>query len=596
MKNIKLILATAAICMAAVSCENAKFLDRSPYTSTAPEYFYKTEAQMTMALTSAYGAMTCYSIPGTSNVYNGNYSQGLYYIMNGPSDDVVSTGTTQNEGIELEQGIFDESSPSIRNFWKTFFVGINRCNIVIDYIDNLENSTDEKKAQYLAEARFMRAFYYYHLAWTFGGVPVITSHESDGTEARKSLEEVYELILSDLDFAYANLQDGKSGLLGAASANKWTAAAYIGRICNYLASCKRYGTGKDLVAQQPLNDFSFVDADAMTTKAKAALEDVVLNSPYTLNSDYRLNFLELSKSEQYKECLFLAEQPLSGTTGNWPASYYLPTPAAASSTVYPGSQNRHMPTTRIFYSYVKEDARRDWNVTGRYNEGYEEFILDGHSYAQPNTQDSLTADGIKVPYPYYDAPGQSYSPASYYKCCTGKFRLANVDEVSHNLHQHALSYPLMRLADVYLMYAEALYFSGNESEGREWMNKVLERSATDEENYSYLLDKYHEDDFVDELLNNRLRELFMEGSRKFDLIRFNRIDDAMAGINLTKYDGQFIPDLEDKYMTRSTSYTKILEELQSNWMSFKIWLPLSEQQIGVNPALKQNAGWGSSSN
>ena len=87
----------------------------------------------------------------------------------------------------------------------------------------------------------------------------------------------------------------------------------------------------------------------------------------------------------------------------------------------------------------------------------------------------------------------------------------------------------------------------------------------------------------------------MEGSRKFDLIRFNRIDDAIAGIDVNKYDGQFIPELEDKYLTRSTSFSKILEELKSNWMPFKIWLPLSEQQIGVNPNLKQNAGWGSSS-
>ena len=60
--------------------------------------------------------------------------------------------------------------------------------------------------------------------------------------------------------------------------------------------------------------------------------------------------------------------------------------------------------------------------------------------------------------------------------CAGKFRLCNADEMQHSYQQHAMSIPLMRLADVYLMYAEALYYAdGDETNARQWMNKVLQR-------------------------------------------------------------------------------------------------------------------------
>ena len=599
MRHFRIIFAAAAISILAVSCENAAFLDRTPYSSTAPENFFKTPAQLKLSLISCYETINTSSIPGVSSVANGTYASGLMFLMNGPADDVVSNGTTTTEGLEMECGIFDQSSQTVRNFWKAFYTGINRCNVVLRYVDDVEGLSETEAVQFKAEARFLRAFFYYHLAWGFGGVPLITSNISDGKEARSSLEKVYELILDDLEYAYENLQGTKSGIIGAGSANKWTAGAYLGRICNYLAACKRYGTGSSFVSQQPLNDFSFVNAETMTAKAKEVLEDVCLNSPYFLNKDFRVNFLELSKEMQYNECLFLSENYITGASGYFSCTAW-PTPASYSSGNANGGSNRHMPSPTAFYSFVKQDARRDWTCTGRYCEGYDEVKIDGHNYAVPCVQDSTTINGVKQPYPYYDCASQTWNPTSSYKCCTGKFRNAMLtdDLIQHPIMKTSLSYPLMRLADVYLMYAEALYFSGNEPEARVWMNKVVERIATDEDNYNYLIETYHKDDFVDELIASRERELFMECSHKFDLIRFNRIDAAIDAIETVYVTGEYIdPEvLAKEYKLSSSTQGKLYQTLKDYWQPYKIWLPLSDEQIGVNPALEQNAGWGGSAN
>ena len=610
MKSYKLIFAVFASALLALSCENAEFLNRSPYSSTAPENFYNNESQMKMALVSCYETLNTHKIPGLGYCQRGSYAQGLIYLMNAPCDDVVGTASSAGEGVEMEMCTFDESSRCIRDFWKVYYSGINRCNTLLAYIDGIASISDEQKTQFKAEARFMRAFYYYHLAWNFGGIPIVTDYASAGDEPRSSLKDVYEqIILPDFEYAYENLN---VGIIPNVSVDKYAAAAYLGKMCNYLAACKRYGTGASFVAEQPLNDFSWVNEGAMSLRAQEVLYDVCTNAPYSLNDDYRVNFLEADKEDQYKECLFLSEVPLSGTEGYWPNSYYIPTMVNADDwpTAYGG---RHIPTYRMFYMYSQKDPRRDWNLTGRAKDGHKEWLYKGYTYSIPtyrdsvqiypkdaegnNLKDPVTGENIKMKilHPLIQTETQTYIPTTNMQVCTGKFRPAKTDELQRTYQQTALSYPLMRLADVYLMYAEALYFNGNEGDGRVWMNKVLRRASTDEENYNELVAEYRRDDFVQELIESRSRELYMEFSRKWDLIRFNRMDDAIASLNYEtlaeEYKGD--PDIDPKYFLfdESSNMRTLIKTVKENWMPHKIWLPISEEQKGVNKNLVQNAGW-----
>ena len=76
-----------------------------------------------------------------------------------------------------------------------------RCNIAIDRISALETPDTESRDRLVAEARFLRAYYYFELVRNFGGVPLMTSfqmpEEVAGTE-RATEEAVYKFIEDDL--------------------------------------------------------------------------------------------------------------------------------------------------------------------------------------------------------------------------------------------------------------------------------------------------------------------------------------------------------------------------------------------------------------
>ena len=110
---------------------------------------------------------------------------------------------------------------------------------------------------------------------------------------------------------------------------------------------------------------------------------------------------------------------------------------------------------------------------------------------------------------------------------------------------------------------------------------------------------YHRDNFLDELLESRERELIFEFSRKWDLIRFNLMDEKIGSLNEDMVIERYVENPEDPdyidpdYLNfQSDGYLKLgIPTIKQNWEPHKIWLPISEEQIGVNKSLTQNAGW-----
>ena len=72
MRNTALYIFAAIALLLTVSCEKAEFLNRAPYSSTAPENFYSTESQMNMALVSCYETMNTHKIPGLTYCQRGS--------------------------------------------------------------------------------------------------------------------------------------------------------------------------------------------------------------------------------------------------------------------------------------------------------------------------------------------------------------------------------------------------------------------------------------------------------------------------------------------------------------------------------------------
>lgn len=602
------------------SCEKSPFLDSKLYTQSAQDNFYKTEKDFRLAIIGVYDALSAKTVSGAT-VSGGTYFYGLPYIVTGPSDEVTTIQNGTAQATDFLKASYTESTESLRRFWTAFYAGINRCNAVIHHLDNLKD--EGQRLSFEAEARFMRGFYYWYLAMHFGGVPIAV-YGTDGQEPRASLETLYAYILDDLRFAYANLPEN-GGSVGAASATRYTAAAYIGKICNYLSACKRYGTGKEILGEcaeelKPLNDYSWVNEETMSLEAYDALKDIVDNSPYQLIDDFTNLFRETTKSEQHKECLFLVENYLDGSENNFSLSSNFGFFPVSGGDKMKGQHpmawgNYTIPTTKMFEMYSPKDPRRDWFFTGRANGSVAAGTLieeqrDGIIYVVPYLRGSAASNAGT------DSPRQTYLPfIDPADCCVGKFRLAQLGQLSHGPSAHALSIPLMRMAEVYLMYAEAIYFTKHdETTARSYMRRVLARACAvdwtvssgsvsfkikaDEALTDELMAAYHKEDFITELLEHRERELAFEGSRKYDLLRFNIIDreikklvsDGPSEGNL--YSGSYKRFGDDNIVKFSSSYMRDgLSSLRDNWRPYKIWLPISSLEMAANKSIEQNPEW-----
>lgn len=109
--------------------------------------------------------------------------------------------------------------------WGQIYLSIRNANLVIMNTPNGLQTTDIQKTQYIAEAKFIRAFNYFLLVRNWAGVPLRTEETFTQIEIpRSSVSAVYDLILSDLQFAEQNLPDN-ARLIGTPS--KWTAKTLL---------------------------------------------------------------------------------------------------------------------------------------------------------------------------------------------------------------------------------------------------------------------------------------------------------------------------------------------------------------------------------
>lgn len=601
--------------LAASSCQKSEWLDRDPYTQIKLENYYKNENNFKLATIAAYEALGTNTIGGMS-VSGGTYHCGLPIIMNSPSDELFTyfdAGTSVGQYTQMINCGFTQATTGLRRMWTAFFAGIDRCNAVIEHAQAFpENKTIQG---YAVESRFLRAFYYWYLAQIFGGVPIVSYH-SDGMEARSCLEDVYNYIISDLDFAAENLPSEKGeGAIGVGSVTKYTAEAYTARICNYLAACKRSGTGADLVSEQPLNDFAWVDADSLSRKAYFACKDILENSPYVLTREFTNLFRETTKDDQHEECLFMAENYLSGSENAFPSSSnFALAPQSEGIAEYGQSSTCYaryaMASPILFGMFSPEDPRRDWfcvgSGTGSVNSGTlkEEVASDGYVYVIPfkRVGSSWNANASNS----VDSPDQTYIPFLDQTCvAVGKFRFVQVGQITTHLEkQHSLSFPLMRLAEVYLMYAEAIhYYLGDDDLAREQFRPVLLRACRgDEAKTDRLMAAYRKADFIDELLETRERELCYEGNRKYDLFRFNRLDSALKYLyekpvfhkndkDYFAWQGYYKFGTDIPVVFQEVYFEKCVSSIKGNWKHYKMWAPISSLQREANPNLTQNARW-----
>lgn len=246
------------------------FLDRQPLDSEVSSNFYQTEEQAMEALVSIYDALQYQSSPGVSWAPFMITSDML-------SDDAFAGGGDSNDGQdEDELNNFDipTTSAIVHSLWLKNYAGIYRANLYLEVIDGIDAS-DEFKVRTSAEAKFMRAYFYFELARFFENIPLITATikgPSEYSQSQNTPQETYNQIALDLVESIDNLPEFLPAE-GQGRISKWAAEALLARV--YLFYNGVYGT-----------DLSAGSVAVNKAKALAYIEDLIAGSGHDLIPDY----------------------------------------------------------------------------------------------------------------------------------------------------------------------------------------------------------------------------------------------------------------------------------------------------------------------
>jgi hypothetical protein len=470
----KIALFTLVFVAAATFSGCKKFLKVDPPYTQDAENFFQTQEDYEKALTGAY------------DLLQGSFLS--LWIGEIASDNSIAGGESVNDSQGLHQidnmthgGVNNE----LRNILRWNYAGITRVNYIMENKDNIDFPS---KGQLLAEARFLRAYYYFELVKFFGDVPLIVDKRIGIEEARSiprsPKSEVYAQIEDDLIFAssilpWASVIKGK--------ATKGAALALLGKAYLY--------QGKY--------------AEAATT-----LDEIRNSGVYALISDYEQLFL--AANENNSETVFdIQYTGLEG--GGYGCLICLEGNAAPgfhgirqyNGPVYGDGNSYNLPTQSLYGAFSSSDPRRDASVLN-----IETFIA-----TQPNPETITYAIGAGGHTGYYN---------NKYIKRQGELGLPDNDLTS------PVNYRVIRYADVLLMAAEAHYQIGNTSIAQQLVNSIRSRAGVQGVAVNS----------INKIYDERRYELSGEGHRFFDLVRTGQAATYISGFISGKHELFPIPQVE----------------------------------------------------
>lgn len=357
MKNVFLLYAIAGAALMA-SC--AKDLNQAPLSSGTTTTFYLQPSDF---------------IQGANAVYNDlrGYPDRLLNLSEIRSDNIYGVTVSGRDWDPINnfaQGI--APNVYVEEAWQVNFNGIFRANTLLDQLDkNAANAGSAALVTRLqAEARFLRAFFYFDLVKYFGKVPII-GHPVLANQAitipRSAVADVYAFIISDLQFAIANLPANYSGTFPSYTATdvgratKYAAEATLARV--YMA---RSGPTYDIEGPGlGLNEWNL---------ALPLLQDVITNGGFVFNTNYANIFSYTNQNPTVnKEAVFdvmyiTGQNPVLGATYVWalaPQNYF--NSLGNNSSLLNGSLEIIPVATDLMNAYEAGDVRKAFSV---YTAGY----------------------------------------------------------------------------------------------------------------------------------------------------------------------------------------------------------------------------------
>lgn len=619
MKNIKitfkqlLIPAIAGLMLTQASCRK-DLLQQTPTTELAASQFWTTEADATSALMGAYASIR--PLFDRDYYYEG---QGEYVRVRSATLS-TSDGDLQY-GFAYRNGDYNPSGygSSFDRMYRFLYGGVNRTNYVIENVSKmLPSATAESRAgleTIIGEARLLRGLVYFRLISMWGDVPyfdkVINDNSEVATLARTPIGEVKDSILADLTYAAEKLPD-PSAMPQLGRASKAAALALRGKVQLYWASWNNFGwpelegfqsSSAEATAaytaaaedfKKVINDFGLTlyrngdpgeidelgKADILpnyyhlfTPRANGNPEMLMVfthGGPMTNQSEVLMRDLA-GRSHEFGQCWVhpryeIADRYQTLSTGDF-APKLKPMNPSSNATARTTANSAVNPQSYANRDYrMKATIQWDYEMSmGMFNlkeTGYVPFI-----YKQSGVP--IAIDGKN--YITYETTGTNsgYVFRKFVRNYGGQGR-----------EEGDFAWPVIRLADVYLMYAEATNeVAGPQADAIELVNRVRRRGNLPPLAGDKITNKQS---FFAAIEQERIVELIGEGQRPFDLRRWRAIErvwGAPGSAGVWRIDTWGANQQRYYQNTNDRTY-------QQNYI-FKI--PQSERDR--NPNLTQNIPW-----
>ncbi|HLT88623.1 MAG TPA: RagB/SusD family nutrient uptake outer membrane protein [Sphingobacterium sp.] len=214
----KLVFTTMLSLSLLMGCE--KFLEEKPTSILTPENAYGTPSDWQKTVNGAYAML--------QSVFVGKYTITLGEFG---TDEVIPFDMGWAAYSELHYYTFNDAHPFFQDHYRLCYEGVKRCNAVIDMPDGVVSSSE--KDLMIAQAKFLRAIYYFELVKMYGGVPLWVKSSIDRDEIMKpraTVDEVYTLIVDDFKEAEQILPPTWSNSADKGRATSLAAQAFLIRV------------------------------------------------------------------------------------------------------------------------------------------------------------------------------------------------------------------------------------------------------------------------------------------------------------------------------------------------------------------------------
>lgn len=530
MKNI-VNIGIFGLAMALGGCGH--ILEEDPVSLATPESHYSTESGIEDGLKASYTALR--SLYGQED--------GFFLTVTGT--DIFTNGfggIANNPHINNYSANLLGTSATVTAIWDALYKGVNQCNTVIARVATVPGLSDDKKARIEGEARFLRALYYFHIVQQWGGVH-FTLEETQGveTEANRMPEEVFykEGIIPDLEFAASHLpvQAFEPGRV-----SKATAEALLARVQLTVGNWAE----AERLAAKVINDYSF---------------DLV--NPYANLWD-----IDNENNSEFIWTVQFAEDPLLNGPGNSGHLYfifdYTFNPAMVRDIENGRPFQRFLPTNYLFSLYDREvDARWEgsFKTTWFANRTAE---INGRTVNPGDTAIHIVmypvSDEEKLSKPYWliDYKGNWIGNVSAFQEL-GTNQRRNypslrkfLDPLRPSVNETAgrRDFPVIRLAEMYLIATEAAWKQNKNAEAAAYINVLRTRAAKPGKEADMQVSQ--DDINLDFILEERARELVGEKFRWYDLKRTGTMLDRVRAYNMDA-----APNIKEMHLVRPIPQTQI---------------------------------------